>query len=113
VGEVEIENLSPDVITIEVTMHPLQYLNLVITDTAGNRVPAPAYGHLFSPRETPYLWRLAPGEKFTHNVALLGNIPAEKQLPGTYTVHAVYEYNGLKAVSEALRLDLPAGWCDS
>ena len=107
-GEVEIENLSPDEIAIEVTMHPLQYLNVVITDAAGDRVSAAPYGHLFSPREIPYVLRLAPGEKYTHPVSLLGTLPAERQLPGTYTVRAVYEYKGLKAVSEPLRVQLPA-----
>jgi hypothetical protein len=105
---VEIENVSSDVIEIEVTMHPLQYLNLVIRDAAGDLVPAPPYGHIFSPRETPYFFRLAPGEKYTHNVSLLGLIPPEEQLPGTYTVRAVYEYAGLRAVSEPLQLQLPA-----
>jgi hypothetical protein len=106
-GEIELENLSSDVIEIEVTMHPLQYLDLVITDAAGARVPARPYGHIFSPRETPYIFRLAPGEKYTHNVSLLGNISEEKQLPGIYTVRARYEYNGLSAVSEPLQVQLP------
>jgi hypothetical protein len=105
---VEIENVSADVIEIEVTMHPLQYLNLVIRDGAGNPVPAAPYGHIFSPRETSYILRLLPGEKYTHNVSLLGTVPEGNQLPGTYTVHAVYEYNGLKAVSEPLQVEVPA-----
>jgi hypothetical protein len=107
-GEVEIENVSLDTLEIEVTMHPLQYLDLVITDAAGDLAPAPPYGHLFSPRETPYLFRLARGEKYTHHVSLLGNIPEEQQVPGTYSVYAVYAYNGLRAVSAPLRVQLPA-----
>jgi hypothetical protein len=94
------------VIEIEVTMHPLQYLDLVITDAAGAPVPAAPYGNIFSPREVPYLFRLAPGEKYTHNVSLLGTIPEGKQLPGTYTVRGVYEYRGLRAVSEPVRVRL-------
>jgi hypothetical protein len=105
---VEIENVSSEPIEIEVTMHPLQYLNLVITDETGARVPAPPYGHLFSPRETPYIFRLVPGEKYTHNVSLLGLVSQEQHLPGTYTVRAVYEYNGLRAVSDPLRVELRA-----
>jgi hypothetical protein len=107
-GEVEIENISPEVIEIEVTMHPLQYLDMEITDAAGNLIPAAPYGHIFSPCGTPYTFRLAPGEKYTHNVSLFGTLPQEKRLPGTYTVRAVYEYNGLKAVSEPLQVQLPA-----
>jgi hypothetical protein len=107
-GEVEIENVSADAIEIAAPMHPLQYLDLVITDAAGNLVPAEPYGNIFSPREIPYLVRLAPGEKYTHVVSLLGTVPEEKLLPGTYTVRAVYEYDGLKAVSEPLQVQLPA-----
>jgi hypothetical protein len=106
-GEVEIENISQEEICIEVTMHPLQYLDLAITDAAGAPLPTRPYGNIFSPRETPYLLRLAPGEKYTHNVSLLGNVAAEKQLPGAYTVQAVYEHNGLRAVSEPVSVCLP------
>jgi hypothetical protein len=106
-GEVEIENLSADVIEIPVAMHPLQYLSLVITDAVAAPVAAPPYGNMFSPREKPYLFRLAPGEKYTCNISLLGNLPAERQLPGSYTVRAVYEFNGLKAVSEPLQVEVP------
>jgi hypothetical protein len=107
-GEIEIENVSPNAIDIEVSMHPLQFLNLVITDAAGNLLPAAPYGDLFSPCETPYILSLAPGEKFTHNVSLLGTLPKEKQLPGSYSVRAVFEYNGFKAVSDPLKVQIPA-----
>jgi hypothetical protein len=107
-GEVEIENISSEAIEIEVTMHPLQYLDLRVTDADGKLVPAPPYGNIFSPRETSYFLRLAPGEKYTHNVSLLGNIPEERCFPGTYIVQAVYEYNGVRVVSEPLQVQLPA-----
>jgi hypothetical protein len=105
---VEIENISAEPIEIEVTMHPLQYLNVLVTDETGNVLPAPPYGHLFSPREGAYVLRLAPGEKYTHNVSLLGTLIEEKQLPGTYTVRCVYEYGDLKAVSEPVRVEIPS-----
>jgi hypothetical protein len=40
-------------------------------------------------------------------VSHMGNVPAEKQQPGVYTVQAVYECGGLRAVSEPLRVLLP------
>ncbi len=107
-GEVEIENVSRDVVEIEVTMHPLQYLRLEITNALGDPVPAAPYGHLFSPREAPTLLRLAPGEKYTHPVSLLGTVAEEKQSAGTYTVQAIYEYNGLRAVSQPLKVQVSA-----
>ena len=107
-GEVEIENISRDVVEIEVTMHPLQHLRLEVTNALGHPVPAAPYGHLFSPREAPSLLRLAPGEKYTHPVSLLGTIPEEQQSPGTYTVRAVYEHNGVEAVSQPLQVHISA-----
>ncbi len=107
-GEVELENVTDGPVEIEVFMHPLQYLDLTVTDSAGATVSTHPYGHFFSPRETPYFLRLAPGEKYTHTVSLLGTVPEDKWLPGTYTVWAVYEYNGLRAVSEPLEVRLPA-----
>jgi hypothetical protein len=106
---VELENVSGGAVEIEVWMHPLQYLDLIVTNGDGAIVSARPYGYVFSPRETPYTLRIGPGEKYTHPVSLLGNVPEEKWLPGTYTVRAVYEYNGLKAVSEPLEVRLPAG----
>jgi hypothetical protein len=79
---VEIENVSPETITIAVTMHPLQYLDLVIMDAAGDLVPAAPYGHLFSPWESPSVLLLAPGEKYIHNVSLRGPFPRRSSCPG-------------------------------
>jgi hypothetical protein len=104
---VEIENISEAAIELEVTMHPLQYLDLVVRDGAGNVLPTRPFGHVFSPREKPLLLRLEPGDKYTHNVSLLGTIPEEEQLPGDYTVQAVFTYNGLRATSEPLCVTLP------
>jgi hypothetical protein len=105
-GEVELENVSQKAIEIEVTMHPLQYLDLVITDANGKLVEASPYGNIFSPREVSYVFRLAPGEKYTHNVSLLGNVPQEKQAPGKYSVKAFYEYEGLMAVSDPVEVEI-------
>ena len=104
----ELKNISRDVVEIEVTMHPLQHLRMDITNALGDPVPAAPYGHIFSPREAPYVLRLAPGEKYTHPVSLLGTIPEEQHSPGGYTVRAVYEYNGLEAVSQPLQVHIPA-----
>jgi len=107
-GEVELENTSSSVLEIEVRTSPLQYLNLVVTDAAGKVVSDSVYGDLFSPLAEPYTLRLQPGEKFTAPVSLLGNVPEEKRQTGEYTVQAIYEYSGVRAVSEPLRVQLPA-----
>jgi hypothetical protein len=106
-GEVELENIGSENIEIEVTMHPLQYLRLEITDAKGNAIPVPPYGDIFSPRELPYVFRLEPGETYTHNVGLLGYLGEEERKPGTYTVRAVYECEALKAISEPVEVMVP------
>jgi hypothetical protein len=106
-GEVELENTSDKPLEIELQMSPLQYLNLIVEDAAGNVVSEGHYGNRFSPLAEEYIFRLEPGQKYTHNVALLGTVPASKQLPGKYFVQAVYQSRGLTAVSVPLEIDLP------
>jgi hypothetical protein len=105
-GVVELENTSPSVVELEVRNSPLQYLNLVVTGPSGAVVSHWYYGDLFSPLAEPYTFQLAPGEKLIANVSLLGNVPEEKRLPGAYTVQAVYEHRGLRAVSEQVRVEV-------
>jgi hypothetical protein len=106
-GEVELENTSSAPIQIELQMSPLQYLNLIVKDAAGKVVSEGHYGDRFSPVAEPYAFRLEPGQKYTHNVALLGTVPEAKRLPGRYTVQAVYQARGLTAASAPLALELP------
>ncbi len=107
-GKVELENLSATDLEIEVRTSPLQYLNLIVTDAAGDLVSNSFYGDLFSPLAEPYTLRLQPGERFTAPVSLMGNVSEDKWQPGEYTVRAIYESNGLKAVSEPMQVQLPA-----
>jgi hypothetical protein len=104
---VEVENTSAAVVEITVRASPLQYLNLVVTDAGGNVVSDSFYGDLFSPLDEPYTLRLQPGEKFTGTISFLGNVPERHCQPGDFTVVAVYEYEGLRGVSEPLRVRLP------
>src|SRR5262249_12011238 len=107
-GEFELENVSPDAVEIEVRSSPLQYLNLIVTEAGGAVVSGHWYGDLFSPLAEPYTLRLGPGESYVGPVSLLGNVPSDKRLPGEYVVQAVYEYEGLRAVSEPMRVELPS-----
>jgi len=104
---VELENTSSTVLEIEVQASPLQYLNLIVTDAAGSVVSDSFYGDLFSPLAEPYTLRLQPGEQFTGPVSLLGNVREERRQPGEYTVCAVYECNGQRAVSDPLKVRIP------
>jgi hypothetical protein len=87
---------------------PLQYLNLVVTDSKGSVVSEHFYGDLFSPLEKPYCFRLEPGQKYTGPVSFMGNVSRHKQLPGRYAVQAIYQYQGWAAVSEPFSFEAPA-----
>jgi hypothetical protein len=108
-GEVELENTSEKPIAIPLQMSPLQYLNFVVKDAAGNVVSEGHYGNRFSPLAAIYTFRLEPGQKYVHNVSLLGTVPESKQLPGRYTVEAVYQARGQMAASGPLEIELPRG----
>jgi hypothetical protein len=107
-GEVELENVSSAPVEIELEMSPFQHLNLVVTDSEGAVVSEGHYGNRFSPLAEKFTWRLQPGQKYTHNVSLLGTVPETKRTPGMYTVRAIYQYKTLKAVSEPLIVEAPA-----
>jgi hypothetical protein len=102
----ELENLSAAMLEIPAGVHPLQHLDLRVTDAAGSVVSEGWYGNRFSPAEAPADLRLKPGEKFVAPVALLGTVPPERRRPGTYVVQAIYDCPGLRAVSEPLTLTI-------
>ncbi len=106
-GEVELENLSAAPLEIAYRMTVLQYLNLVVTDPDERVVSEGHFGDRFAPTLEPLVLRLEPGERFTANVHLLATVPNTLLPPGTYLIRAVYEYNGLKAVSEPVQVQLP------
>jgi len=101
-GEIELENTTSGVVEIKVDIHPLQYLDLQVSDAAGNVISKHHYGNLFSLLAEPYTMRLRPGEKYTGLVSLLGNVPRENQCTGSYRVQAIYEFDNVRAVSEPL-----------
>jgi hypothetical protein len=105
-AEVELENVSDSVIEIPVTLHPLQYLDLIVTRPDGELVSAFYYGNHFSPSLETSVLRLRPGETYVAPVSLLGTVPPEKQLPGSYLVRAVYQCGELRAESEPLQVSL-------
>jgi len=105
-GEVELENVSSEVLEIDVHTSPLQYFDLIVTDATGRVVSELFYGDLFSPLEEPYTLRLRPGEKYLGPVGLLGNVPEGKRSPGRYTVQGVFDYKGLRATSDPLPVEL-------
>jgi hypothetical protein len=105
-GEVELENQSPIPFEISYRMTALQYLNLVVTNAGGSVVSEGHFGDRFAPTLEPQLLRLGPGEKFTANVHLLATVRCDPIPPGTYFVQAMYEYNGLRAVSDRVHVKM-------
>jgi hypothetical protein len=107
VGELELENQSPAIIDVEHTMTPLQFLDLIVTGPDGAVISTGHFADRFSPSLEPSVQRLSPGATYLWQVPLLGTVPAENRRPGTYHVRAVYEYNGMRAVSEPVEIRLP------
>lgn len=105
-GELELENLSEDVVEIAYQMSPLQYLDLVVTGPSGSVISERYFGDRFSPMREERVLRLQSGEKFVHDVPLMGTVPREKRVAGVYKVQAVYEYEGGRVVSEPVELTL-------
>jgi hypothetical protein len=101
-GEVELQNFSANPVEIAYWMTALQYLHLVVTRSDGAVVSEGHFGDRFAPTLEPLVLRLEPGDKFTANVPLFATVPQTPVPPGTYTIQAVYEYNGFRAVSDPL-----------
>jgi hypothetical protein len=99
-AEVELENLSATPLEIPYRMTALQYLNLVVTKADGGVVSEGHFGDRFAPTLEPLVLRLGPGEKFTATVHLFATVRCDPIPLGTYTVQAVYEYDGFRAVSD-------------
>jgi hypothetical protein len=50
--------------------------------------------------------RLEAGETFAAPVFLLATVPLERRQPGTFTVRAVFDCPGLRAVSDPVTLTI-------
>jgi hypothetical protein len=103
-GEVELENVSAAPLDIAYRMTVLQYLNLVVTRADGSVVSEGHFGDRFAPTLAPLVLRLDPGEKYTAPVHLLATVQCHPIPAGVYTVRAVYEYDGFRAVSDPVQV---------
>jgi hypothetical protein len=103
-AEVELENVSAAPLEIAYRMTPLQYLNLVVTGAGGRVVSEGHFGDRFAPTLEPRVLRLPPGGTFTATVHLFATVPVDPVPAGTYTVQAVYGYEGVRAQSEAVEV---------
>jgi hypothetical protein len=108
-GEVELENRSAAAVEIEHTMTPLQFLELEVIGPGQDVVSEGHFSDRFSPTREPAVLRLMPGEKFTSPVALLATVPRGKRLPGRYTIHASYCFQGVRIAAEPLTIELTQG----
>ncbi|HKB01494.1 MAG TPA: hypothetical protein VKD90_04700 [Gemmataceae bacterium] len=105
-GELELENVSATDLDIPADIHPLQNLNLRVTDAHGAVVSEGWYGNQFSPGETAADLRLQPGQTFVIAVALLGTVPPDRRGSGTYIVQAIFDCPELRAVSDPLTVTI-------
>jgi len=105
-GEIEIQNASSLAIDIPADVHPLQHLDIRVTDGQGKVVSTEWYGNQFSPAERGTTLRLNPGESYIAPVSLLATVPSSLRVPGAYTVQAVFEFPGMRIVSQPLTLTI-------
>jgi hypothetical protein len=105
-GELELVNHSSEVLEIEHQMSPLQHLELVVTDSAGQVVSEGRYSDRLSPSLNPPCLRLLPGENYVATVPLLATFPRERRRSGAYSVQAIFDYRGQRAISEPVSVEL-------
>lgn len=110
-AEVEIKNVSKEDLIITYNTNPLEFLDLEVFDPAGKRISEGKYGGRFSP-SSPTPQRqviLKPGEAFRKPVGVFGNSKEnDRTTPGVYRVVAVFEYAKMRAVAEAVMLNVQA-----
>jgi hypothetical protein len=107
-GELELENLSDEVISIPYQMSPLQYLAFSVIGPSQREVSEGCFSDRFSPLREERVLSLRPGETFVSDVPLLGTVPREKRVPGTYRVQATFTWNGTRVVSNLVEVNWPA-----
>jgi hypothetical protein len=100
-------NTSAGDVVIAWDMHPLQYLDLLVTDATGRVQSARYYGGIFSHTGQVQELRLGPGESYRTTVGLLTTV-AQPCEPGWYAVRAIFEYDGWRAESGLIEIDAPA-----
>ena len=109
-GEVEIKNISKQVLVITYNTDPWEFLNLEVTDPAGKMISSGKYGHRFSPSTFDKGQKqlvLRPGETYREAVQAFGNSKeGDLTTPGVYNVVAVFEYEKLRAVAAPVMLNV-------
>jgi hypothetical protein len=103
-AEIELQNVSAVPLEIAYRMTVLQYLNLIVTRADGQVISQGHFGDRFAPTFEPRRLRLEPGATFTATVHLFATVTCDRPPPGRYTIQAVYEYDGFRAVSNPVQL---------
>lgn len=100
-------NTSAGEVVVAYDLHPLQYLDLVVTDAAGRVRSVGHYGGIFSAFGGVQELRLGSGESFRHTVGLLTTVPRPSEA-GRYAILARFEYGGWRAESGGVEIDATA-----
>lgn len=105
-GDVEIENVSPELIEIMTQASKWEHLNFITWDDNGTIVSKYHYGSGFSPHFQNVVWKWLPGEILTMRcVSLMATVPDNECKPGKYRVQAVYAYETLHAASDVIEFE--------
>lgn len=109
-GDVEIENGSPESIEIMTQASKWEHLNFITWDDNGRLVSKYHYGSCLSPHFQSIVWNWLPGEKLImRRVSLMATVPTAARKPGKYRTQAVYTYETLRAESEVVAFEYGPG----
>ncbi|MBN9120321.1 MAG: TIGR02996 domain-containing protein [Planctomycetes bacterium] len=104
-GKLELANYATRALLITIDANDLQYLRLIVTDPLGAVTDA-WYGRFPVHAGGARTRQIDAANKLTLTVNLLNTVPVAEVTVGTYTVEAVYDYDGVQSRADPVRVEL-------
>jgi hypothetical protein len=105
IAQVRLENVGGDPVAVEWMTDPLQYLDLDVRDSEGNKLPAVPFAAHFSPYSSaPQVLHSGPGRRYESSINLLQHLKTQELPPGTYHVRGVWSYGSEVARSNVVEV---------
>jgi intracellular proteinase inhibitor BsuPI len=105
-GTIALTNTSDRDAVMIYRCHPLQYVDVVISNPESKLISKYCYGHLFSPSDREHSLIIHPGETVSFPVSLFAGIDKKDRLPGQYFVKAIVTYNGVATESNTIKVSI-------
>ena len=104
-GKLELANYGTRAVLVAFDGNLLQHLRFIVTDPYGG-VTDERYDTFPTLAGGVRQHRFNPGERLSVSVNLLNTIEADQITIGTYTIEAVYDYDGVQSRAEPVRVEL-------